>query len=85
MTSAWVEVRNCNWVHEAQFFRSVLESAGIDALIPDEHTLSVQPMYGAALGGVRLLVHAEDLQQAAELLANASAAADNEPADDSDA
>ena len=81
MTDEWVEVRNCNWVHEAQFFRSVLESAGIEVLIPDEHTLSVQPMYSAALGGVRVLVRSVDCQRAAELL-DAAAVTAEESEDD---
>ena len=64
----WVVVRNCNWLHEAQFFKSVLDSAGIDAQIPDEYTLGVQPLYGSALGGVRVLVRKMDLGRAIELL-----------------
>jgi hypothetical protein len=65
---AWVEVRNCSWVHEAQFVKSLLDSAGIEALIPDEYTLGVQPLYGPALGGVRVLVRADDFRRASELL-----------------
>jgi hypothetical protein len=66
--NAWVEVRNCNWLHEAQLIKSVLESAGIEAMIPDEHTLGVQPLYGAAFGGVRVMVRAGDLSRAIECL-----------------
>ena len=64
----WVEVTRCNWLHEALFLQSVLDAAGIDATIPDEHTLGVQPLYSNALGGVRLLVRAEDLERASEVL-----------------
>ena len=64
----WVEVRSFNWLHEAQFIKSVLESAGIEAMIPDEHTLGVQPLYGPLLGGARVLVRADDLTRATELL-----------------
>ena len=64
----WVVVRSCNWLHEAQFVKSVLDSAGIDAQIPDEYTLGVQPLYGSALGGVRVLVRKMDLSRAIELL-----------------
>jgi hypothetical protein len=65
---AWVEVRNCSWLHEAQFVKSLLDSAGIEALIPDEYTLGVQPLYGPVLGGVRVLVRADDFERASELL-----------------
>lgn len=68
MSDEWVEVWNCAWLHEAQFLTSVLESAGIPSMIPDQYTLGVQPLYAPALGGVRILVHAEDLERARELL-----------------
>ena len=68
METQWVEVRSCTWLHEAQFMKSVLESAGIESMIPNEHTLGVQPFYAPALGGVRVLVRPEDVERAAELL-----------------
>jgi hypothetical protein len=71
-TSQWVEVWNCAWIHEAQFLKSVLEAAGIEALLPDEHTLGVDPGLVPALGGVRLLVHADDFEQARELIESES-------------
>ena len=64
----WVQVRNCNWLHQAQFLKSVLESEGIDVQLPDEHVLGVQPFYGAAIGGVRVMVRPADLRRATELL-----------------
>ena len=67
----WVEVRNCNYLHEAQFLKSVLDSEDIESLIPDQYTLGVDPLYVAALGGVRLMVRAADLDRARELLASA--------------
>ena len=79
MADEWVEVRSCSWVHEAEVFKSVLDSAGIESLIPDAYTLGVQPLYGPALGGVRLLVRAEDAERALELL---EAAVVPEPARD---
>jgi hypothetical protein len=82
MEPQWVQVRNCRWVHEAQFFKSVLDAAGIDALIPDEHTLSVQSLYVTALGGVRLMVRPEDLERAEEVLSSAAMNADSEPESD---
>jgi hypothetical protein len=74
----WVEVRNCNWLHQAQFLKSVLESEGIDVQLPDEHVLGVQPFYGAAVGGVRVMVRAADLQRATELLESVVNAAPEE-------
>jgi hypothetical protein len=64
----WVQAWNCNWVHQAQFLKSVLESEGIDVFLPDEHALGVQPGLTAAAGGVRVMVHASDRQRAMELI-----------------
>jgi hypothetical protein len=68
MDEQWVEVRNCNWLHEAHFLKSVLEADGIEVLIPDEHLLGVQPLYANAVGGARVLVRSADLQRAARSL-----------------
>jgi hypothetical protein len=80
----WVEVRNCNWLHQAQFLKSVLESEGIDVQLPDEHMLGVQPFYGAAIGGVRVMVRSSDMQRATDLL-DSVADADPPGASDEDA
>lgn len=68
MEAGWVEVRSCAWLHEAQFLKSVLAGAGIEATIPNEHTLGVQPLYAVALGGVRVLVRPEDAERARDVL-----------------
>lgn len=64
----WVVATTSTWLHEALFLKSVLESAGIDAMIPNEYTLSVQPLYSNMLGGAQVLVRAEDKTRAEELL-----------------
>lgn len=68
MDEQWVEIRNCNWLHHAYLVKSVLESHGIEVSIPDEHILSVQPLYANAVGGARVLVRSEDFHRAAEIL-----------------
>ena len=78
----WVVVRNCNWLHEAHFVKSVLEGDGIEAQIPDQHILGVQPLYGAAIGGVRVLVRSGDLERAVEVLNSAELPQDLEPIDE---
>ncbi len=64
----WVEAASCTWLHEAAVLRSVLDAAGIEALIPNEQTLGVQPLYGNLVGGVRILVQSGDLDRAREVL-----------------
>lgn len=67
----WTEVLSCNFPHEAQFFKSVLETAGIDVFLPDEYTLGVDPGLAPGFGGVRVLVHADDLAEARRIIESA--------------
>ncbi len=69
MEDALVTVRNCNYLHEAELVKSVLDAEGIDAEIPDAYMAGVQPMLGAAIGGVRVVVRATDLERAEQTLA----------------
>jgi hypothetical protein len=64
----WVDLRS-TWLDEALWFRSVLEAAGIEALIPDEHTLGLPLASEIEPRTVRLLVKASDLERAFEVLA----------------
>ena len=76
-----VTVHNANWIHDALFVKSVLEGDGIDAFVPDEHTLSVDPALGAALGGVRVQVRASDAERARRVIAAVLSADMKNPAD----
>ena len=49
--------------------KSVLESAGIEAVVPDQYTLGVQPAYSAL--GVRVQVQQVDVKRAREVLESA--------------
>ena len=64
----WVEVRSCSFLHEAEFFKSLLEAEGIHVFLPDEHTIGVDPGLAPAFGGVRVLVRADDVARAVEIL-----------------
>jgi len=63
MANELVTIRNCSSLQEAQFVKSVLAADGIDADIPDEYMLGVQPV-ALAIGGGRVLVRAEDVERA---------------------
>jgi hypothetical protein len=64
----WADVRSRS-LDEALWFRGVLEAAGIEVLIPDEHTLGLPLASEMEPGTVRLLVKSSDLDKALELLA----------------
>ena len=72
-------------MHEAEFFRSVLDAAGIESIIPNEYTLGVQPLYANMLGGLRVLVRTEDETRAREVLDAAGTLPAGDQSDDEDA
>jgi hypothetical protein len=67
-TDTWADLR-CARLDEALWFRSVLEEAGIEALIPDEHTLGLPLAPEMEAGTVRVLVRSGDLEKALDVLA----------------
>ena len=70
MDDELVTVHNANWLHQALFVKTVLEGDGIDAYVPDEHTVSVDPALATALGGIRVMVRASDEARARDVLAS---------------
>jgi hypothetical protein len=75
----WIDLRTCAFLHEADFFKSLLEAEGIEVFLPDEYTLGVDPGLAPGFGGVRILVRREDLARAREVLesaANSAASSD---------
>lgn len=71
MEQDWVAVRHCNWLHEAEFVKSLLESEGLDVQIPDEYAVGVNPGYTNMFGGIRVMVHADQLARANDVLKTA--------------
>lgn len=54
-------------VEEAYLFRSFLESEGITAFVFDEHVPQIQWFWTQLIGGVRVVVDAEEAGRAGEL------------------
>lgn len=69
MDEELVTVRTCNYLHEAELIKSVLDAEGITAEIPDEYMAGVQPGLGGTIGGIRVQVRASDLDRATTALA----------------
>lgn len=53
---------------EAQIFKGLLESNGIEVFVRDEFTTNSNPIFSNAIGGVKLFVRPESLEQARKLL-----------------
>jgi hypothetical protein len=67
MDNDWADLR-CTSLDEALWLKSVLDTAGIEAAIPDEHTLALPLAPGIEPDAVRILVRSEDLERAFEVL-----------------
>jgi hypothetical protein len=75
MDQDWAVIRNCSSLVEAGFLKSLLEPEGIDVQIPDEYAVGVNPGYTNMLGGIRVMVHADQLVRANEVLETSAPAA----------
>jgi len=62
-----VVLRRYLWLADALIAKSVLDSAGVDCILADEHTIRMDWFWSAALGQVKVWVRAEDAD-AVELL-----------------
>ncbi len=52
----------------AHFYRGLLEDHGLTCVIADEHHVAWNPLASIAIGGVRLMVLAQDAAQAREII-----------------
>jgi len=59
-----------NYQHETVVLKHLLEQEEIPYFFENEMTLSVVPMYSAALGGIKLKVHPNDFEQVQQILDN---------------
>lgn len=53
---------------EAHLWKTKLENEGIMCFLFDENVVSTQPLYAQAVGGIKLMIRAEDAEQAKMIL-----------------
>lgn len=70
----YVTVATFGHLLDAQLCRATLSAGGIRALLPDEHTLSLNPHYIGAVQGIRVQVAEADRAKALLILEEAEAA-----------
>jgi DNA-directed RNA polymerase subunit RPC12/RpoP len=54
---------------EAQIFKGLLESRGLEVFMRDNHTVDADPLVSNAVGGVKLFVRVQDFENASKILA----------------
>lgn len=65
---ALVEIANYTDPLDANILKARLDAEGISAYIANENHIQMNWLYSQALGGARVMVQAEDAEQAAELV-----------------
>jgi DNA-directed RNA polymerase subunit RPC12/RpoP len=65
---SWVIVFTAIYPQDVYLAQSLLESEGVATFIKDELTAQVNNFYSTAIGGVKLMVRAEDAPRAVEVL-----------------
>jgi hypothetical protein len=54
----------------AHILKNKIESEGITCFIHDENIVTLNPLYNVAVGGIKLKVYEEDVQQALSIIAS---------------
>lgn len=68
MAERLVTIATFNEPTEAHILKGRLESEGILCFLGDEHIIGAQPFYSAAVGGVKLRVTENDVEEARAIL-----------------
>ena len=67
MKDKFYQVASFEYVADVQILKGKLESEGIPVFLRDENTLNSDPLISNAIGGVKLLVYAQDKERALEI------------------
>lgn len=74
----WTIIRTFVSPQEAYLVKNYLESAGMITILQDEMTVQVNNFYSAAVGGVKLWVRNEELEECVKLLKEGRYLADSD-------
>lgn len=77
---AWRTVETFSWLSEALVLKGMLESAGLEANIPEQHTATIHPI--ATAMQVRVQVRASKFEEAVRLMNNQEEEQEDEPAEE---
>jgi hypothetical protein len=74
-----VTIWSFSYQHQLLTIRAQMEAEGIETFTGDELTIQIDPLYSNALGGIKLMVHQQDVTRATEILAEAGYVKREEP------
>lgn len=70
MMENWETIITFTYPQDAHIAQGFLESEGVESILMDELTVQVQNFYSNAIGGVKLQVKSEDIENATSILKN---------------
>ena len=70
MMENWETIITFTYPQDAHIAQGFLESEGVESILKDELTVQVQNFYSNAIGGVKLQVKSEDIENATSILKN---------------
>jgi DNA-directed RNA polymerase subunit M/transcription elongation factor TFIIS len=59
----WIVAQSYNDYFKANIALTKLQNEGIDALLKDENTVTIDPMLGNAIGGIKLMILEKDTDE----------------------
>lgn len=66
----FITVAVYSYPHEITIIKHLLEEAGISYFFENETMASIAPMYSYAIGGIKLKVHPNDIEEVKTILKN---------------
>jgi predicted nucleic-acid-binding Zn-ribbon protein len=63
-----VVIRRYDQAHLAHLDRAKLSDEGIESFLKDENTVSINPIWSNAVGGIKLIVHKSDIERVSSVL-----------------
>ncbi|MGP8214875.1 MAG: DUF2007 domain-containing protein [Bacteroidia bacterium] len=64
----WVTIATFTYPHQAAILQGKLESEGIECYVKDGNTVSANPFYSNAIGGVKIQVKENDVESANKIV-----------------
>ncbi|MCW9708794.1 DUF2007 domain-containing protein [Fodinibius salsisoli] len=70
MSSSYKLLKTYEFLHKADLDLMKLKDEGIEAYMADQNTVSLAPYYAQAVGGIKIYVPQNDIEQACTIISN---------------
>jgi Putative prokaryotic signal transducing protein len=66
----WIIANSYNDYFKANIALTKLQTEGIETMLKDENTVTLDPMLGNAIGGIKLMIKEEDIEKVLAILSD---------------